>query len=426
MSDNLLTIIGMQFGDEGKGKFVDLLSSQYEYIVRYQGGDNAGHTIKFDNKTFKLRLIPSGIFNPNNKVIIANGVVFNPITFLEEIEYLQKNNISVKNLFVSDKCHVILDYHIEMDTLIEELKGNQKVGTTNKGIGPCYADKAARFGIRICDLFNFDILLKKVQMSLEAKNVLFGKYNKKLFNPYSVAKKYFDYGKKIKPFIFNTIALLNYAHDKNKKILFEGAQGIMLDVDYGTYPFVTSSNVIGLLSSGTGIAINKFKNILGIVKAYSTRVGEGPFVSEILNDSIAEKIRTKGNEYGTVTKRPRRIGWIDLFMLKYSKMVSGVNQIAITLVDVLSEFDKIKVCIGYKKNNKILKYMPSSIEELKMCEPIYEEMDGWNVDVSNIKTYEKLPQNLKSYLLYIESFLNVKIKYISLGPDRSQTIVKDN
>lgn len=424
MSNNLLTIIGTQFGDEGKGKFVDLLSQDFEYIVRYQGGDNAGHTIKFDNKTFKLRLIPSGIFNKKNKVIIANGVVLNPVTLLEEIEYLQKNGIDVSNLFVSDKCHVIFNFHIEMDELLEDLKGKEKVGTTKRGIGPCYSDKTSRFGIRVCDLYNFERLLKKVQLSLETKNILFGKYGKQIFNPYTVAKQYYELGKKIQQFVFNTSALLNYAYEKNKKILFEGAQGIMLDIDYGTYPYVTSSNVVGLLSSGSGIAINKFKNILGVVKAYSTRVGAGPFISEIEDEQIAHTIRETGHEYGTVTKRPRRIGWLDLFMLKYVIQVSGVSEIALTLIDVLSCVDKIKVCIGYKKNNKVLKYMPSSNDELKLCEPIFDELDGWNVDISNMKRYEELPENLKKYVSYIENFLNVKVTFVSVGPDRTQTIYK--
>lgn len=423
--ENLLVVIGSQFGDEGKGKFVDLLSQEYEYIVRYQGGDNAGHTIKFDNKTFKLRLIPSGIFNPKNKVIIANGVVLNPNTLLEEINYLNENNIDTKNLFISDKCHIIFDYHLEMDELLEEVKGDSKIGTTKKGIGPCYSDKTSRFGIRLCDLFNFEELVKKIQLSLETKNVLFSKYNKKIFNPYTVAKKYFEIGQKLKPYIFNTMALLNYASQHNKKILFEGAQGIMLDIDYGTYPYVTSSNVVGLLSSGTGIAINKFKNILGVVKAYSTRVGEGPFVSEIKDEALALLIREKGNEYGTVTKRPRRIGWIDLFLLKYVIEVSGITQIAMTLIDVLSSVDSIKVCVGYTKKDKVLRYMPSCIEELKQCVPIFEELKGWKNDVSHIKKYNDLPTNLKSYINFIERYLNVSVKYVSVGPDRTQTIIKD-
>ena len=423
--DNVLVVIGMQFGDEGKGKFVDLLSQEYEYIVRYQGGDNAGHTIVFNNKKFKLRLIPSGIFDKRNKVIISNGVVLNPITFFEEISYLEKNGIDTKNLFVSDKCHVIFDFHLEMDELLEEIKGDAKVGTTKKGIGPCYSDKASRFGIRVCDLFNFEGLLKKIQLSLEVKNVLFNKYQKRVFNPYNVAQKYYDLGQKIKPYVFNTNALLNYAYDKNKKILFEGAQGVMLDIDYGTYPFVTSSNVVGLVSSGSGISFNKIRNILGVVKAYSTRVGEGPFVSEIQNQSLASIIRETGNEYGTVTNRPRRIGWIDLFLLKYVIDCTGINEIAITLLDVLSCVERIKICIGYKKNGKTLKYMPSSIEELEKCEPILEEVSGWMTDISQAKIYNDLPENAKSYLWFIEKFLNVKIRYVSVGPDRNQTIFKE-
>lgn len=426
MNENLLMIIGTQFGDEGKGKFVDLLSSQYDYIVRYQGGDNAGHTIMFDGKKFKLRLIPSGIFNSRNRVVIANGVVLNPVTLLEEIEYLKSNQISTDNLYVSDKCHVIFPFHIKMDELLEELKGDQKIGTTHKGIGPCYTDKVSRIGIRVCDLFDFNVLLKKVQESLMIKNILFGKYEKQIFNPYTIAKQYYEIGLKIQPYIINTVALLNFAYEKKSKILFEGAQGIMLDIDYGTYPYVTSSNVVGLISSGTGIAVNKIKRILGIVKAYSTRVGSGPFISEIKDSELASYIREKGNEYGTVTKRPRRIGWLDLFLLKYVITVSGVSEIAITLIDVLSSVEKIKVCIGYTKNGKVLNYMPSSIEELQKCEPIYEELPGWNEDISNIKSYDSLPENLKRYVLYIEQKIKVRVRFISVGPDRNQTIIKDN
>lgn len=426
MNENLLMIIGTQFGDEGKGKFVDLLSSQYDYIVRYQGGDNAGHTIVFDGKKFKLRLIPSGIFNSRNRVVIANGVVLNPVTLLEEIEYLKSNQISTDNLYVSDKCHVIFPFHIEMDKLLEELKGDQKIGTTHKGIGPCYTDKVSRIGIRVCDLFDFNVLLKKVQESLMIKNILFGKYEKQIFNPYTIAKQYYEIGLKIQPYIINTVALLNFAYEKKSKILFEGAQGIMLDIDYGTYPYVTSSNVVGLISSGTGIAVNKIKRILGIVKAYSTRVGSGPFISEIKDSELASYIREKGNEYGTVTKRPRRIGWLDLFLLKYVVTVSGVSEIAITLIDVLSSVEKIKVCIGYTKNGKVLNYMPSSIEELQKCEPIYEELPGWNEDISNIKSYDSLPENLKRYVSYIEQKIKVRVRFISVGPDRNQTIIKDN
>lgn len=426
MNENLLMIIGTQFGDEGKGKFVDLLSNQFDYIVRYQGGDNAGHTIVFDNKTFKLRLIPSGIFNPRNRVVIANGVVLNPNTLLEEVQYLRSNGINTDNLYISDKCHVIFNFHIEMDKLLEELKGENKIGTTHKGIGPCYTDKVSRIGIRVCDLFDFNTLLSKVQENLQIKNILFSKYGKQIFNPYTITKQYYELGQRIKPFVINTVALLNYAYERNNKILFEGAQGIMLDIDYGTYPYVTSSNVLGLISSGTGIAINKIKRILGVVKAYSTRVGSGPFISEIEELNLANYIREKGHEYGTVTKRPRRVGWLDLFLLKYVVTVSGISEIAITLIDVLSRIEKIKVCVGYKKNDKSLNYMPSSIEELQKCEPIYETLDGWFEDVSNIKSYDDLPLNLKRYINYIQNFLKVRVRFISVGPDRNQTIIKDN
>lgn len=426
MKKNVSVILGLQYGDEGKGKFTDLISSDYDYIVRYQGGDNAGHSISFNGNKFALRLIPSGVFK-NKNVVIGNGCVVNIETLLNEIEYLSKNKIDVKNkLFLSDKAHVIFDYHIEIDKMNEENKGENKIGTTNKGIGPCYTDKYARIGIRVCDLLDYNILLNKLEVSLKEKNIIFQKYNKETFDARTLANKYFELGKRIKKYIKDTSKLLNDEIRKGKKILLEGAQGVLLDIDFGTYPFVTSSPVATGMSSGSGIGITKINNILGIVKAYTSRVGEGPFCSEIKDKKLAELIRKEGNEYGTVTKRPRRVGWIDIIALRYAIDISGVNEIAITLLDVLSIVDKIKICIKYKLGSKEIDTIPSSIREYAKCKPIFIEVDGWKKDISNIKEYNELPTKCKKYLKTLEKLLGVKIKYVSVGPSREQTIEVKN
>lgn len=420
--NNVNVIIGLQYGDEGKGKFTDLISDDYDYVVRYQGGDNAGHSIAFDNQKYSLRLIPSGIFK-SKKVVIGNGCVVNPETLLFEIEYLKKNKFKIENqLYVSDQVHVIFDFNILMDKLIEDSKGNKKIGTTIKGIGPTYTDKYSRIGIRICDLFNIDILKQKLTLTLRDKNIIFKNYGYKKINVNQVAKKYYELGKKIKKYVCNTTKLLNEAINANKKILLEGAQGVLLDIDFGTYPYVTSSNVATGMSSGTGIGISKINNVLGIVKAYTSRVGEGPFCSEIKDQKIANTIREKGNEFGTVTKRPRRIGWIDLVALKYAIEITGATELAITLLDVLSIMDKIKICINYSLNSKTIDYIPSSVDLYSKCKPKYIEVQGWKSDISMIKKYDDLPLNCKKYLTTIQKILNVKISYVSVGPRRDQTI----
>lgn len=421
-TNNVNVILGLQYGDEGKGKFTDLISSKYHYIVRYQGGDNAGHSISFNGKKFALRLIPSGVFK-NKKVVIGNGCVVNIETLLSEINYLKENEIDVtNNLFVSNKAHVILDYHLELDKLNEENKGDNKIGTTIKGIGPCYTDKFARIGIRICDLFYKAELKSKIEFNLKEKNIIFKNNNKKTFNVNELVEKYFELGKKIKRYVCDTSKLLNDEILKGKKVLLEGAQGVLLDIDFGTYPYVTSSCVATGMSSGSGIGITKINNVLGIVKAYTSRVGSGPFCSEILDEKVANEIRTEGHEFGTVTKRPRRIGWLDIVALKYAISISGVNEIAITLLDVLSILSKIKICVGYKLNGKDIDYIPSNFNDYKKCKPIFIEMDGWNKDISKIKKYKDLPSNCKKYLKMIEKLLKVKITYVSVGPNRNQTI----
>lgn len=421
MNKNLLGIIGTQYGDEGKGKFVDTLSQEYQIIVRYQGGDNAGHTIKFNDNKFKLRLIPSGIFNPNNTVVIGNGVVVNPKTLVEEIKYLNDANIDTSKLLISDRAHVIFDFHVALDTLNEENKQDNKIGTTKRGIGPCYTDKVARIGIRMCDLFDLNTLENKLEENLKEKNILFKYYNKQTYDYKLVAKEYYELAKQFKDKVIDTVTFLNKQIKQNKKILFEGAQGVLLDIDHGTYPFVTSSSIVSAMASGSGIGMTSIKNILGIVKAYTSRVGSGPFVSEI-KDDLAEKIRIKGNEFGTVTKRPRRIGWLDIVSLNCSLNVAGITELAITLIDVLSGLEKIKICVAYEHNNEIIDYLLPDNNRYGECKPVYIEIDGWNEDITNCKSISDLPENCKKYLLLIEKLTNRKIAYVSVGPDRNQTI----
>lgn len=418
---NILGIVGSQYGDEGKGKFIDLLSKEYDVIVRYQGGDNAGHTIVFNGIKHKLRLIPSGIFNNNKTIVIGNGVVVNLKTLFEEIDYLENQNISTANLYISNKAHVIFDYHIELDKLNEENKGLDKIGTTCRGIGPCYSDKVARTGIRVCDLFNKDELIKKLETVIREKNIIFFHYNQKTFDAKKIADEYYELGKKIKDKVVDCSVLLNKAINENKKILLEGAQGVLLDIDHGTYPFVTSSNIVSQMSGGSGIGITKINNLLGIVKAYTTRVGSGSFVSEIHSEA-AIYIREKGNEYGTVTKRPRRVGWIDIVSLNYSINISGINSLAITLLDVLTGLDKIKLCVAYVYNGKQIDYIPSSHEEYSKCSPVYVTVDGWKEDITACKNINELPENCKKYLLLIQKLTKTPISFISVGQDRNQTI----
>lgn len=421
----LYTIIGTQYGDEGKGKFVDYISQDYDYIVRYQGGDNAGHTIVKEGKTYKLRIVPSGILN-NKKVIIAHGTVLNLNTMLEELEQLSKQGINTSNLLISDGAHIIFEYHLQMDLLNEQIKGNAKIGTTLKGIGPCYADKINRIGIRVGDLLNKDILKWKIEQSLYYKNILFKQHKLSVFKAEDLAEKYYDIGQKIKNNIINSQFVINQALKNHQKVLLEGAQGLMLDIDFGTYPFVTSSSVIGLLSEGTGIAPAKFQDILGIVKAYSTRVGSGFFATEINNEKLAHEIRERGHEYGTVTKRPRRIGWLDLVVLKHAITVSGIKEIALTLIDVLSGIDQIKIATHYLLDKKKIDYIPTNLYQYEKCEPVYETLVGWKEDITNVKAKKDLPANCLKYIEFIEKYLNVKVRYISVGSDRDQTIVVEN
>ena len=366
-----VVVVGSQWGDEGKGKITDFLSQNAEVIARYQGGDNAGHTIAFDGKTYKLRLIPSGIFYSDKISVIGNGVVLNPKSLVTELKYLHDNGVSTDNLRISNRAHVILPYHIVLDGLQEAAKKDNKIGTTNKGIGPAYMDKAARVGIRVADLLEKDTFEEKLRTNLEEKNRLFEKmYGHEPLKFEDIFEEYYEYGQELKDYVTDTSVILNDALDSGKRVLFEGAQGVMLDIDQGTYPFVTSSNpVAGGVTIGSGVGPAKIDKVVGACKAYTSRVGDGPFPTE-LHDEIGDHIREVGHEYGTVTKRPRRIGWFDSVVMRHSKRVSGLTNLCLNCVDVLTGLDEIKICTAYELNGEKIYHYPASLKELSACKPV--------------------------------------------------------
>lgn len=423
-----VAVVGSQWGDEGKGKVIDFLATQADVVVRGQGGNNAGHTLVVDGKKFALRLIPSGILNPNTINVIGNGIVFDPKGFFEEIEMLESNGISTKNIKISDRAHIVFPYHKELDGLAEEARGDNKIGTTKKGIGPCYMDKTERSGIRVCDLMDKEIFAKKLKLQVDAKNKLVtGVYGKEaMFDFDEIYNEFIVYAEKMRPYVEDTTVIVYDAIKANKKVLFEGAQGTLLDLDLGTYPFVTSSHpTSGGFAVGAGVGPNMIKDVVGIVKAYTTRVGEGPFVTELF-DETGERIRTQGREFGTVTGRARRCGWFDAVIVKYAARVNGITSISFMLLDVLTGFDKIKICTAYKMGDKIINNFPASLEDLAKCEPVYEELDGWNEDLTNIEKFEDLPENAKKYISRIEELIGVNIDLVSVGPNRTQTIIRKN
>lgn len=420
---NSLLILGAQWGDEGKGKITNYFSSKADVVVRYQGGNNAGHTIVFDNHKYALRLIPSGVFNPNVKCIMGNGMVINPKAFVEERNELIEKGFPCNNIYISDRSHVIFDYHIELDILHEELLKDKKIGTTKKGIGPCYSDKISRTGMRMCDFISdeFETLYKDL---LEIKNNEIISLGGKPIDYETTVKEYKEIAKIIKPMVCDTISLLANERKNNKKILFEGAQGALLDIDFGSYPYVTSSNVTsGGVISGTGIGLRGVDEVLGIVKAYQTRVGEGAFPTE-LHDEIGDLIREKGHEYGTNTHRPRRIGYLDLVALKYSIQINSISSICLTLLDVLTNLSEIKVCVSYNYNGKTIDTLPASDLILHKCVPNYVTLKGWNEDLSNVKSFDELPTNAKEYINFLEKELQIPISVFSVGADKKQTIVR--
>ncbi|MGK4127821.1 adenylosuccinate synthase [Ligilactobacillus saerimneri] len=421
-----VVVVGSQWGDEGKGKITDFLSQNAEVIARYSGGDNAGHTIVFNGEKFALRLMPSGIFFPEKINVIGNGTVLNPEHLVEEIDNLTARGVSVDNLRISDRAHVILPYHIVLDRLQEEAKKGDKIGTTGKGIGPAYMDKAARVGIRMADLLEKETFEARLRTNLAEKNSLFQNvYGADPLKFEDIFEPFYEYGQRLKEYVTDTSVVLNDALDAGKRVLFEGAQGNMLDIDQGTYPYVTSSNpVAGGVTIGSGVGPNKINKVVGVIKAYTSRVGDGPFPTE-LHDATGDFIREAGHEYGTVTKRPRRIGWLDTVVLRHSKRVSGLTNLCLNCVDVLTGLDEIKICVAYELNGKRIYHYPASLKQLQACKPVYETLPGWKEDITGCKTLEELPENARNYIHRIQDLVGVKISTFSVGPDRDQTNVLD-
>jgi len=417
-----LVVVGSQWGDEGKGKITDYLAQEADVVVRSQGGNNAGHTINFDGEKFALRSIPSGIFNPKIKNVMANGMVINPKQALEELAGLEARGITKYQLFISNRAHIVLPYHEMLDGAFEQFKGDKKIGTTKRGIGPAYADKANRIGIRMCDLIDPEAFAKALKSSLTIKNMelkMLGLPELKFDDIYN---EYVEYGKKLKKFVCDTSLFLEEEIEKGSKILFEGAQGVMLCLDHGTYPYVTSSSPTGAsVPLNAGIAPRYINNVLGICKAYTTRVGEGPFPTEIEGE-LANYIRERGHEYGTVTKRPRRVGYLDCVALNYARRVSGINYLSLMLFDVLSGIKKLKICYAYELDGKVINTMPATIDELERVKPLYVEMDGWDEDITHVTSFDELPLNAQKYLRKIEELTKCEVVIFSVGPDRKQTI----
>ena len=423
-----VVVVGTQWGDEGKGKITDFLSEKAEYVARYQGGDNAGHTIQFGGETYKLHLIPSGIFSPEKLCIIGNGVVVNPKSLVTELAYLHERNITTDNLRISDRAHVILPYHIELDRLQEEAKGDKKIGTTIKGIGPAYMDKAARVGIRIADLLDREVFEERLRLNLEDKNRQFTKlYDASPMNFEEIFEEYYEYGQQIKQYVCDTSVLLNDALDNGKRVLFEGAQGVMLDIDQGTYPFVTSSNPLaGGVTIGSGVGPSKVTKVVGVCKAYTSRVGDGPFPTELF-DEIGSRIREVGREYGTTTGRPRRVGWFDSVVMRHSKRVSGITNLCLNSIDVLTGLETVKICVAYRKSNgEEISHYPASLVELGQCEPVYEELPGWTENITGCRTLDELPIEAQNYVRRVSELVGVKISTFSVGPDRNQTNILED
>ncbi|AND86254.1 adenylosuccinate synthase [Clostridium tyrobutyricum] len=418
-------VLGAQWGDEGKGKMTDYLAKEADVVVRFQGGNNAGHTVEVDDKQYKLHLIPSGILYKNKLNVIGNGVVLDPKALFEEINYLKENgvNVTADNLIISDRAHLIMPYHKVLDGIKEKSRGKNDIGTTGKGIGPCYTDKMERSGIRVCDLMHKEVFYNNLKNNLEIKNEIISKvYGGEKLNFDSIYNEYTVYAEKLAPFVRDISVEVYDCVKSNKNVLFEGAQGTLLDIDYGTYPFVTSSSTIaGGVCIGSGIGPTMINGAVGIAKAYTTRVGKGPFPTE-LNDETGNWIREQGHEYGVTTGRARRCGWIDLVILKTSSRISGLTSFAVTKIDTLGGLDKIKACVGYKLDGKVIDYVPASLEDLAKCEPVYEEFDGWDENIKDARDYNSFPENAKKYIRKIEEFTGTKVSIVSVGPERDQTI----
>ena len=424
-----VVVIGTQWGDEGKGKIVDLLSAHAHVVVRFQGGNNAGHTVVVSGERFVLHLIPSGILNPDTRCLIGNGVVVDPEVLLEEIKGLLDRGIRInpKKLGLSERAHIIMPYHKAIDMAREKARGKSKIGTTGRGIGPCYEDKVARVGIRAVDLTEPDILRDKIKANLKEKNFYLANFfGCEPLEHEPMVDRYLSLSRDLSPFIVDVSTELDEAMRRNQNILFEGAQGTHLDIDHGTYPFVTSSNPVAASACvGAGIGPKGLDSIVGIVKAYTTRVGSGPFVSE-LTDGTGTYLQERGQEFGATTGRPRRCGWLDLVVVRYSARINGINHLAVTKLDVLTGLDPINLCVAYKYQGKRLENVPTKLSELDGCSPVYEQMDGWKEDISGARTFEELPKKTQAYIRRIEDFVGVPASIISAGSGREETIVCKN
>lgn len=419
-----LIVVGSQWGDEGKGKITDFLAEKADLVVRFQGGNNAGHTVVVGDQEFRLHLIPSGILYPDTVCAIGNGVVVDPAVLIEELDSLEKRGINTSLLLISGRAQVIMPYHSRIDELEEERRGEYKIGTTRRGIGPAYMDKVGRVGIRVADLIDPDLFASKLALALEEKNdILIHLYNAEPFRLEDVMEQYRGYAERLKPLVADTSVVTYQALREGKKVLFEGAQGTLLDIDHGTYPYVTSSHpVAGGACIGAGIGPTWINQVLGVLKAYTTRVGEGPFPTE-LTDAVGQKIRERGREYGTTTGRPRRCGWLDAVILRYAVRVNGLNCLAVTKLDVLDEMETIKICTGYRYLGQMLYDLPDTLKVLAECEPVYEDLPGWQTDTTNVTAYEELPPRAQQFLQRIAELGEVPIALVATGPKRDQTIV---
>ncbi|HKS66872.1 MAG TPA: adenylosuccinate synthase [Candidatus Acidoferrales bacterium] len=418
-----IAVVGAQWGDEGKGKIVDYLAAAFDYTARYAGGHNAGHTVIFNNHRIILQLIPSGIIRPGKKAVIGNGTVVDPAALVAELENLRKSDIDVRGrLFLSNRAHVIFPYHREMDRAAEAARGAAKIGTTSRGIGPAYEDKASRRGIRVCDL-DTEHFAEKIAPVIAEKNMISAATFGHPLETAGLIEQYLELASHIRGLVTDTAVLLNEALDRGEPVLFEGAQGTMLDIDHGTYPYVTSSNATsGGAATGLGVAPTRITGVVGVTKAYTTRVGSGPFPTEMV-DLDAHEVRTRGNEFGAVTGRPRRCGWLDLVVLRYAKMLSGIDSLAVTKLDVFDQQSEIRVCTGYRHKGKLLDEIPPDIETLSQIEPEYQTLRGWQKPTPGIRDVKDLPTAAREYLNFISEQLQVEIGLISTGPERESTIV---
>jgi len=420
-----VVLVGTQWGDEGKGKVTDFLAEKADIIVRYQGGNNAGHTVVAKGEEFKLHLIPSGILYEDKTCVIGNGVVVDPKVLLDELDYLAERKVKTGKLLISSNAHVIMPYHRLLDALEEESRGEHKIGTTKRGIGPAYMDKTLRIGIRIMDLIDEDEFAAKFRRNLTEKNNLLTKvYGVEPLDYDAIYKEYSGYAQRLRPYVVDSSLVIDESLKAGEKVLFEGAQGTLLDLDHGTYPYVTSSHPIaGGACIGAGVGPTRIDRVVGVIKAYTTRVGEGPFPTELL-DETGEVMRQRGHEFGTTTGRARRCGWFDAVIARYSVRVSGISDFALMKLDVLSGFEKVKICVGYRVGNEVIYEFPQSQKIFKTCEPVYEELEGWQEDITQVTSFEDLPKAAQEYVKRIEALTETKVTLIAVGPGREQTIVR--